>query len=72
MPWRRGWSSRASAAGYWDFVYYSFVIGTATATADVNVTSRNMRQNATLHSVVRLLLNTTILELTVNVGAGFF
>ena len=30
---------------YWDFVYYSFIIGTACATADVNVTSKNMRKN---------------------------
>ncbi len=41
---------------YWDFVYYSFVIGTATATADVNVTSRNMPQNHDAALRVRLLL----------------
>ena len=57
---------------YWDFVYYSFVIGTATATADVNVTSKNMRRITTLHCVFALFLNATILALTVNVGAGFF
>jgi uncharacterized membrane protein len=57
---------------YWDFVYYSFVIGTATATADVNVTSKNMRRITTLHCVFAFFFNTTILALTVNVGAGFF
>jgi uncharacterized membrane protein len=57
---------------YWDFVYYSFVIGTACATADVNVTSRNMRRITTLHCVFAFFFNTTILALTVNVGAGFF
>jgi uncharacterized membrane protein len=57
---------------YWDFVYYSFVIGTAAATADVNVTSRNMRRITTLHCVFAFFFNTTILALTVNVGAGFF
>jgi uncharacterized membrane protein len=57
---------------YWDFVYYSFVIGTACATADVNVTSRIMRRITTLHCVVAFFFNTTILALTVNIGAGYF
>ena len=57
---------------YWDFVYYSFIIGTACATADVNVTSKNMRRITTLHCVVAFFFNTTILALTVNIGAGFF
>ena len=57
---------------YWDFVYYSFVIGTACATADVNVTSKSMRKITTLHCVVAFFFNTTILALTVNIGAGFF
>ena len=57
---------------YWDFVYYSFVIGTAAATADVNVTSKNMRRITTLHRVFAFFFNTTILASTVNVGAGFF
>ena len=57
---------------YWDFVYYSFVIGTACATADINVTSKSMRKITTLHCVVAFFFNTTILALTVNIGAGFF
>jgi uncharacterized membrane protein len=57
---------------YWDFVYYSFIIGTACATADVNVTSKNMRRITTLHCVVAFFFNTTILALTVNIGAGLF
>ena len=57
---------------YWDFMYYSFTIGTACATADVNVTDRRLRRITTLHSVVAFFFNTTILALTVNIGAGFF
>src|SRR5262249_26060024 len=57
---------------YWDFLYYSFIIGTASATADVNVTSKTMRRITTLHCVFAFFFNTTILALTVNVGAGFF
>jgi uncharacterized membrane protein len=57
---------------YWDFVYYSFIIGTACATADVNITSKTMRRITTLHCAVAFFFNTTILALTINIGAGFF
>jgi uncharacterized membrane protein len=57
---------------YWDFVYYSFIIGTACATADVDVTSKRMRRLTALHCVVAFFFNTTVLALTVNIGAGFF
>ena len=57
---------------YWDFMYYSFVIGTACATADVNILSKKMRKITTLHCIVTFFFNTTILALTVNIGAGFF
>lgn len=57
---------------YWDFMYYSFIIGTACATADVNITSRTIRRTTTLHCIVAFFFNTTILALTVNIGAGFF
>jgi uncharacterized membrane protein len=56
---------------YWDFIYYSFVIGTACATADVNLTSKIMRRLTTIHCMVAFFFNTTILALTVNIGAGF-
>lgn len=57
---------------YWDFMYYSFVIGTASATADINVTGRTMRRITGVHCVVAFFFNTTILALMVNIGAGFF
>ena len=60
------------APDYWDFVYYAFVIGTACATADVNITSKVMRRITTLHCVVAFFFNTTILAFTVNIGASFF
>jgi uncharacterized membrane protein len=60
------------APDYWDFIYYSYVIGTACATADINVTSKTIRRITTLHCVVAFFFNTTILALTVNIGAGFF
>jgi len=57
---------------YWDFIYYSFVIGTACATADINITSAAMRKTTTVHCMVAFFFNTTILALTVNIGAGLF
>jgi uncharacterized membrane protein len=57
---------------YWDFMYFSFVIGTACATADVNVTGKRLRRLTMLHCIVAFFFNTTILALTVNIGAGFF
>ena len=57
---------------YWDFMYYSFIIGTACATADVNIISKNMRRLSMLHCIVAFFFNTSILALTVNIGAGFF
>jgi uncharacterized membrane protein len=53
-------------------VYYAFVIGTACATADVNITSKTVRRITTVHCVVAFFFNTTILALTVNIGAGLF
>ena len=57
---------------YWDFMYYSFIIGTACATADVNITNKRMRRITMPHCIVAFFFNTTILALTVNIGAGFF
>ncbi|MDE3060612.1 MAG: DUF1345 domain-containing protein [Pseudomonadota bacterium] len=57
---------------YWDFVYYSFIIGTAVQTADVNITSRTIRRTTTVHCVVAFFFNTIILALTINISAGLF
>jgi len=55
---------------YFDFLYFSFVIGTTSQTADVNIVSRTMRRLALLHGVVAFFFNTTLLALTVNIAAG--
>jgi uncharacterized membrane protein len=55
---------------YVDFLYFSFVIGCACATADVNVTSRRMRWLAMAHGVVAFVFNTAVVALSINIAAG--
>jgi uncharacterized membrane protein len=59
-----------SEPGYGDFLYYSFVIGCACATADVATVSKAMRRTTMAHGVVAFFFNTIILALTINIGAG--
>jgi len=53
-----------------DFFYYSFVIGCACATADVNIVSRLTRRTSLAHGIVAFFFNTVVLALTINIGAG--
>jgi len=53
-----------------DFIYFAMVIGVASATADVNITSKPMRRVATVHCVLAFFFNTTVLALTINIGAS--
>jgi uncharacterized membrane protein len=58
------------APDYRDFLYYSFVIGCACQTADVNTTSSEMRMVSLAHGVIAFAFNTAILALAINVGAS--
>lgn len=55
---------------YIDFLYFSYVIGVAFQTADVEIWSRGMRKVALVHGVVAFFFNTTILALMVNISSG--
>lgn len=57
---------------YGDFVYFSFVVGTSAQTADVSFTNSAMRRIGLVHCVLAFLFNTTLLALTINIGAGMF
>ena len=57
---------------YIDFLYLACVIGTSGQTADVSFTSQPMRRTGLLHCVLAFFFNTTLLALTVNIGASFF
>jgi uncharacterized membrane protein len=53
-----------------DFLYFSYVIGVACQTADVETTSHAMRSVALIHCILSFFFNTTILALTINIAAG--
>jgi uncharacterized membrane protein len=55
---------------YWDFVYYSFVIGMTCQVSDVQVASPGLRRLTLVHGVLSFFFNTIILALAVSVGAG--
>jgi uncharacterized membrane protein len=55
---------------YFDFAYFSFVIGMTCQVSDVQVTSRRMRRLTLLHSVLSFGFNTLILALLINTVSG--
>lgn len=55
---------------YWDFVYFSVVVGMTCQVSDVQVTSRTMRRMTLVHGVLAFFFNTVILALAVNLLAG--
>ena len=56
---------------YWDFIYFSLVMGMTFQVSDVQITSRKLRRLATLHGLIGFLFNTVIVALTVNIAASF-
>ncbi|WP_312599537.1 DUF1345 domain-containing protein [Brevundimonas sp.] len=59
-------------ADYWDFLHFSLIIGVANQTADVQISSRDLRRLATLHCLIAWFFNAVILALTVNLAAALF
>jgi uncharacterized membrane protein len=59
-----------SEPDYFDFLYFSFVIGVACQTADVEITSQPMRRTALVHCVLAFFFNSAVLALTINIAAG--
>ncbi len=55
---------------YWDFFYFSLVLGMACQVSDVQVSSRKMRRLATAHGFISFVFNAVILALSVNFGAS--
>jgi uncharacterized membrane protein len=55
---------------YWDFLYFSFVIGMTSQVSDVQVTSRAMRHLVLWHGVLSFAFYTVVLALSINIVAG--
>ena len=55
---------------YWDFAYFSFVVGMTCQVSDVQVTSRGMRRLTLAHGVLSFFFNTGVLALAINILAG--
>lgn len=55
---------------YWDFLYFSYIIGTSGQTADVEFNTQQSRQIGTIHCVLSFFFNTAILASLINMSAG--
>jgi len=51
---------------YWDFLYFSLVIGMTSQVSDVAVTSRIVRRVVAMHGVLSFFFNVSVLALSVN------
>jgi uncharacterized membrane protein len=55
---------------YFDFAYFSFVVGMTCQVSDVQITSRRMRKITLFHSILSFGFNTIILALLINIVSG--
>jgi uncharacterized membrane protein len=55
---------------YGDFFYFAAIIGTSAQTADVSLTTREMRRLGTVHCILAFFFNTMVLALTINIVAS--
>lgn len=58
------------APDYWDFVYFSFVVGMTAQVSDVAVASKTIRRTVLAHGIVSFLFNAALLALVVNIAAS--
>ena len=56
---------------YPDFLYFSYVIGVACATADASITGKALRRLALVHCILAFFYNNAVLAMSINIGAGF-
>jgi uncharacterized membrane protein len=58
------------APDYFDFLYFSFVIGMTCQVSDVQIARKSLRRMATVHGLISFVFNTAILAVFVNIVAG--
>jgi len=57
---------------YWDFIYFSFVIGMTFQVSDVAVTNKGIRRTVVGHGALSFFFTTAIIALTVNIASTAF
>jgi uncharacterized membrane protein len=57
---------------YWDFVYFSFVVGMTFQVSDVAITQKSMRRMVVAHGALSFFFSTAIVAMMVNIAAGLF
>src|SRR5205085_1461121 len=62
----------AELPDYYDFAYFSFVIGMTSQVSDVQIASRIIRRWALLHGAISFAFNAAILALSINIISGLF
>jgi uncharacterized membrane protein len=55
---------------YFDFAYYSFVLGMTSQVSDVAVTTAQMRRTTLAHGVLSFIFNIAVLAMSINVISG--
>jgi uncharacterized membrane protein len=55
---------------YWDFLYFSFVIGMTSQVSDVAIKTRFLRRLALIHGILSFFFNTVIVAMSINIIAG--
>lgn len=55
---------------YFDFAYYSFVVGMTSQVSDVCVTTAHMRRTTLAHSILSFVFNIAVLAMSINVLSG--
>jgi uncharacterized membrane protein len=72
LPLGFGFPAQRDDLDYWDFLYFSFVIGMTAQVSDVQVMTQHWRRLVLAHGLLSFLFNTAVLALSINLLAGFF
>jgi uncharacterized membrane protein len=55
---------------YWDFIYFSFVVGMTFQVSDVAITKKPIRRMVVAHGALSFFFTTAVLALTINIAAS--
>ncbi len=70
-PWAGGLAFPKEAhPNYWDFLYFSFILGATAQTADTLILSRSIRRLALVQTLIAFWFFVGILAMCVNIGSG--